>query len=154
MHHLEKEITLNVSEEKVWEFLATPLNLNELTPPDLDFRILSELPDKMYNGLMIQYEIRIPLFGTHRWLTEIKHINEGISFVDEQRAGPYKLWYHQHVVEPAGKEMTRMIDRVTYLLPFGPLGRLVHQMKVKHMLEGIFDYRTQRLYEIFGEGRP
>jgi ligand-binding SRPBCC domain-containing protein len=66
MHHLEKEITLNVSEEKVWEFLATPLNLNELTPPDLDFRILSELPDKMYNGLMIQYEIRIPLFGTHR----------------------------------------------------------------------------------------
>jgi ligand-binding SRPBCC domain-containing protein len=154
MHVIDKKITLNAAPEEVWAFLATPLNLDELTPPYLEFRILSDLPDKMYNGLMITYEIRIPLFGTHRWLTEIKHINEGVSFVDEQRVGPYKLWYHQHMIEPFGKDMTRMIDRVTYLLPFGPLGRLVHKVKVKHMLEEIFDYRTQRLYELFGEGRP
>lgn len=153
MHVLEKKITLNAAPEEVWEFLATPLNLNELTPPDLDFRILSDLPEKMYNGLMVTYEIGIPFFGTHRWLTEIKHVNEGVSFVDEQRVGPYKIWYHQHMIEPVGKEMTRMIDRVAYLLPFGPLGALVHKVKVKHMLEEIFDYRTQRLYEIFGEGR-
>jgi ligand-binding SRPBCC domain-containing protein len=152
MHLLEKEITLDAPVEKVWEFLATPLNLNELTPPDLDFKIISELPDKMYNGLMIQYEIRIPLFGIHRWLTEIKHINEGVSFVDEQRVGPYKLWYHQHVIEPNGEKMTNMIDRVAYQLPFGPIGVLVHNVKVKQMLDEIFDYRTQRLYELFGEG--
>ena len=42
MHLLEKEITLNAPADKVWEFLATPLNLNELTPPDLDFKIISE----------------------------------------------------------------------------------------------------------------
>ncbi|MEJ2197171.1 MAG: SRPBCC family protein [Desulfuromonadales bacterium] len=154
MHVIDKKITLHAAPQEVWAFLATPLNLNELTPPDLEFRILSDLPDKMYNGLMITYEIAIPLFGTHRWLTEIKHINEGVSFVDEQRVGPYKLWYHQHFIEPVGEEMTRMIDRVTYLLPFGLLGRLVHKVKVKHMLEEIFDYRTQRLYELFGEGRP
>ena len=154
MHVIDKKITLHAAPEEVWAFLATPLNLDELTPPDLEFRILSDLPDTMYNGLMITYELGIPLFGTHRWLTEIKHINEGISFVDEQRVGPYKLWYHQHMIEPVGKEMTRMIDRVTYLLPFGPLGTLVHKVKVKHMLEEIFDYRTQRLYELFGEGRP
>jgi ligand-binding SRPBCC domain-containing protein len=154
MHVIDKKITLHAAPQEVWAFLATPLNLNELTPPDLEFRILSDLPDKMYNGLMITYEIAIPLFGTHRWLTEIKHINEGVSFVDEQRVGPYKLWYHQHFIEPVGEEMTRMIDRVTYLLPFGLLGRLVHKVKVKHMLEEIFNYRTQRLYELFGEGRP
>ncbi|MBW2511862.1 MAG: SRPBCC family protein [Deltaproteobacteria bacterium] len=154
MHVIDKKITLHAAPQEVWAFLATPLNLNELTPPDLEFRILSDLPDKMYNGLMITYEIAIPLFGTHRWLTEIKHINEGVSFVDEQSVGPYKLWYHQHFIEPVGKEMTRMIDRVTYLLPFGPLGRMVHKVKVKHMLEEIFNYRTQRLYELFGEGRP
>ena len=154
MHLLETEITLNAPAGQVWEFLATPLNLNELTPPDLDFKIITELPDKMYNGLLIEYQIRIPLFGAHRWLTEIKHIHEGISFVDEQRVGPYKLWYHQHTIEPQGYSTTRMIDRVTYKLPFGPLGALVHQLKVKPMLDGIFDYRTQRLYELFGEGRP
>ena len=153
MHILEREVLLNAEPAKVWDVLATPLNLNELTPPGLDFKIISELPAKMYNGLMIQYEIRIPLFGTHRWLTEIKHIDEGVSFVDEQRIGPYKLWYHQHVIEPVGDSKTRMIDRVTYQLPFGPLGILVHEMKVKQMLQEIFDYRTQRLYQIFGEGR-
>ena len=154
MHVLERNILLNTEREKVWQFLATPLNLNELTPPDLDFKIISELPDTMYNGLMIQYEIRIPLFGTHRWLTEIKHIHEGISFVDEQRIGPYRLWYHQHMIEPYSESQTRMIDRVTYQLPFGPLGTLVHNFKVKQMLEEIFDYRTVCLYKRFGEGRP
>ena len=154
MHVLEKEITLDAPKAKVWEFLATPLNLNELTPPSLDFKIISELPDKMYNGLMIQYEIRIPMFGTHRWLTEIKHIHNGISFVDEQRIGPYKLWYHQHTIESVADCQTRMIDRVTYQMPFGLLGLLVRKVKVSQMLEEIFDYRTKCLYEIFGKGSP
>lgn len=152
MHLLEKEISITAPADEVWEFLATPLNLNQLTPPDLDFKIISELPERMYNGLMIEYQIAIPLFGTHCWLTEIKHIHEGTSFVDEQRIGPYKLWYHQHIIEPLGERSTRMIDRVTYQLPFGPLGVLVHRLKVKQMLVEIFDYRTKRLYEIFAEG--
>ena len=62
MHVIDKKITLHAAPEEVWAFLATPLNLNELTPPDLEFRILSDLPDTMYNGLMITYEIGIPLF--------------------------------------------------------------------------------------------
>lgn len=152
MQLLEKKVSLKAPVDKVWEFLATPLNLNQLTPPDLDFKIISELPDKMYNGLLIQYEIRIPLFGTHRWLTEIKHIHEGVSFVDEQRVGPYKLWYHQHLIQPGADSQTRMIDRVVYQLPFGPLGTLIHLVKIKQMLNEIFDYRTQRLYQLFGEG--
>lgn len=152
MHVLEREIVINADAAKVWQFLATPLNLNELTPPDLDFKILTELPASMYNGLMIQYEIRIPFFGTHRWLTEIKHINAGVSFVDEQRVGPYKLWYHEHFIAPVGEQQTRMIDRVTYQLPLGPLGILVNKVIVKQMLDEIFDYRTMRLYELFGEG--
>ena len=154
MHFLERDIVLDADASRVWDFLATPLNLDELTPPDLDFKIVTDLPDKMYNGLLIEYEIAIPMFGTHRWLTEIKHINDGVSFVDEQRVGPYKLWYHQHIIEPVPGQQTRMLDRVTYQLPFGPLGLLVHQIKVKQMLNEIFDYRTQRLYELYGEGRP
>ena len=62
MHLLEREIVLNTGPARVWEFLATPVNLNELTPPGLDFRIISELPDKMYNGLLIEYAISIPMF--------------------------------------------------------------------------------------------
>ena len=88
MHLLEREIILDTDSDKIWEFLSTPINLNELTPPDLHFKILSEVPDKMFNGLTILYEIKIPYFGKQSWLTEIKHIIPGHSFVDEQRRGP------------------------------------------------------------------
>ena len=150
MHTLEREIILDTDPETLWAFLSTPVNLNDLTPPDLHFQILSEIPDRMYNGLTILYEIQIPIFGKRRWLTEIKHIEQGSFFVDEQRVGPYKLWYHQHRIEAVGKK-TRMLDRVCYQLPLGIIGQLVHKFWVKGMLETIFTYRATRLVERFGE---
>ena len=149
MHFLERSIILNATTDQLWAFLATPANLNELTPPQLQFKILSALPDQMYNGLTILYAVRIPLFGTRRWLTEIKHIRTGEYFVDEQRLGPYRYWYHEHRLEPVGENQTRMIDRVSYQLPFGVLGLLVHKVWVKKMLEQIFDYRSERLAKLF-----
>ena len=149
MHILERSITINRPSETLWEFIATPSNLNLLTPPELDFKILSDLPETMYNGLTVLYEIRIPLFGRKRWLTEIKHIRAGVSFVDEQRIGPYSLWYHYHQVEAVGAEQTRMLDRVHYRLPLEPLSSIVHQLKVKSMLADIFSYREEKLRELF-----
>lgn len=149
MHFLEREIILNADIETVWTFMATPTNLNDLTPPELHFQIISELPDKMYNGLTILYSIQIPLFGKQHWLTEIKHIREEEYFVDEQRVGPYRLWYHEHSIKPAGEKQTQMIDRVSYQLPFGFLGYLAYRFWVKNMLDDIFDYRAKRLSELF-----
>ncbi len=151
MHLLERELILNAKPERVWEFLSTPINLNELTPPDLHFQVLSEVPEKMYNGLTILYEIKIPVFGKRRWLTEIKHIQEGTFFIDEQRLGPYRLWYHQHRIECFERQKTRMIDSVFYQLPYGIIGSLVHKLWIKNMLEEIFDYRAARLRELFGK---
>ena len=151
MHLLEREIILNSHPDKVWEFLSTPNNLNELTPPDLHFQVLSKVPDKMYNGLTILYEIQIPVFGKRRWLTEIKHIQDGSFFVDEQRLGPYRFWYHEHRIESLEDQKTRMLDRVCYQFSFGLFGALVHKFWVKNMLEEIFEYRARRLVELFGE---
>ena len=149
MHQLHRDIILNVRSDELWDFIATPKNLNQLTPAELDFKILSDIPEHMYNGLTILYEIKIPLLGQRRWLTEIKHIRDGISFVDEQLIGPYKLWYHYHEVKAIGSDRTRMTDRVHYRLPFEPLSRPVHEFWLKNMLEGIFDYRSARLKELF-----
>lgn len=149
MHELHREIILDAPCDTLWGFIATPKNLNLLTPPDLNFQIVSELPERMYEGMTILYRIRIPLFGTHRWLTEIKHIREGVSFVDEQRIGPYRLWYHYHQVERLGVKRTKMIDHVTYALPFGPLGKMVHSLRVRQLLRDIFDYRRGKLLELF-----
>jgi len=42
---------------------------------------------------MIAYRIRIAPGIRIRWLTEIRHVS---FFADEQRIGPYRLWYHEH----------------------------------------------------------
>jgi ligand-binding SRPBCC domain-containing protein len=60
--------------------------------------------------------------------------------VDEQRIGPYKIWHHEHHFKEVegGVEMT---DIVSYALPFGILGRMMHPIIVKKKLEEIFDFR-------------
>lgn len=148
MQILFRQQQLKVSPEQLWAFIATPANLNLLTPPELQFEFCSELPATMTDGLLLLYRIRIPLFGRHRWLTEIKHIRPGSSFVDEQRLGPYHFWYHYHEVQ-ARNGGSLMLDRVTYQLPFGPLGTLVERLLVRGMLERIFDYRAEKLRELF-----
>lgn len=148
---LLREQIIPADVERVWAFFATPRNLDELTPPDLKFRILTAVPQQMYPGLLIEYRIS-PLAGVWlRWVTEIRHMREREYFVDEQRLGPYRLWYHEHHFEavPGG---TKMTDRVTYEIGWGPLGRLAGKLWVDRQLAGIFDYRARKVAEIFGRG--
>jgi hypothetical protein len=46
-----------------------------------------------------------------------------------------------------------MTDVVRYRLPFGVIGRVAHAFKVRRDVERIFDYRFQRIGEMFG-ARP
>lgn len=142
IHQLHRATVVNASLDLVWDFIATPRNLNRITPENMSFEILSDVPEVMHNGLLIEYRVNIPFFGRWRWLTEIKHIHQGHSFVDEQRSGPYKLWYHYHEVKPH-LEGTEIIDRVTYQMPFGLLGDLVNAIIVKRQLNDIFNHREQ-----------
>ncbi len=130
-----------------WDFISTPKNLDAITPDDMPFEICSEVPDTMYNGLLIEYRVGIPLLGKQTWLTELKHIREQHSFVDEQRIGPYKLWYHYHeITEVSGG--VRFVDRVNYVLPFGPLGAIAHTIYVRRKLQHIFNHRAQVLPQL------
>ena len=107
------------------------------------------MPKTIYNGLIIVYQINLPIIGRRKWVTEIKHVREGISFVDEQRSGPYGFWYHLHELSDAGVEQSRMRYQVHYLVPFGLLGRSFAGGMVRSRLEEIFDYRSERMKEIF-----
>lgn len=148
IHHLCRTTSVPAPVEVVWDFIATPKNLNLITPQNLSFTILSEAPEKMYEGLLIRYRVSIPLFGKWSWLTEIKHIRDRKSFVDEQRSGPYRLWYHYHEVKPYS-DGTNIIDEVTYQMPLGFLGDLVNTMIIKRQLDEIFNYREEVFKKIF-----
>ena len=144
MYILEQQQKVSGSLEQAWAFLQNPANLDRITPPDLKFRIVTEVPAVMVNGLIIEYRITIPFIGTHAWVTEIKHIREGISFVDEQRLGPYRFWYHYHEIRQE-EDGVLLIDRVHYQPPMGILGRIAHWFYIRRTLDRIFDYRRKRL---------
>lgn len=152
LYRLARRQFLPAPIERVWPYFATPANLNEMTPPDMDFQIVAGGEPPMYAGQLIEYRVRFLPFVRSLWLTEIAHVVEGRYFVDEQRLGPYRFWYHEHLFEPAEGGVW-MTDRVTYALPFGPLGDLVHAVWVRRKLEHIFDFRRRKMTEIFGPER-
>jgi ligand-binding SRPBCC domain-containing protein len=150
IHTLNMKLTIRASREQAWAFFSNPRNLAKITPPEMGFHIITpDLPDSIYSGLMIQYKVT-PLLGIPmQWLTEITHVKDGEYFVDEQRVGPYAIWHHEHWFRPAGEGLIEMEDRVTYVLPFQPLGEIVHPLLVQPQLERIFGFREKAVREIF-----
>jgi ligand-binding SRPBCC domain-containing protein len=142
---------LPVSINEIWDFISSPLNLKDITPEHMGFDVTSKNgQDKMYPGMIITYKVS-PLFGIKlNWVTEITHVKDFEFFVDEQRIGPYKLWHHQHLIEPIEGGIL-MTDIVTYQPPLGLLGAIANTIIIKSQLRDIFDYREKMLENRFGK---
>jgi len=150
VYRLSSKQKLPITVDKAWEFLSSPKNLKTITPAYMSFDIVSGADRPMFAGQIIQY-IVTPVLGIKtNWVTEITHVVDKQYFVDEQRFGPYALWHHKHFIKEidGGVEMEDIID---YKVPFGFLGRLVHPILVKPKLAEIFNHRTKKLIELFGE---
>ena len=144
---LERIQTVRRSLGEVFDFYANPENLARITPRWLGFRMLTP-SSEMRAGLRIEYRIH-PLGVPQRWVSEITVWDPPHRFVDEQRRGPYRRWHHLHefCAKAGGTEIR---DRVTYELPFGPLGTLAHALVVRRQLSSILAYRERAVRELFG----
>lgn len=67
-------------------------------------------------------------------------------FVDEQVAGPFRRWWHEHRFEPAPGG-TLMTDTVEYASPAGPLGRLVDRVVLTRYMTRLLSTRNRWLAE-------
>lgn len=148
MYQLIKKQFVQTDLQTCWDFFSSPKNLKVITPDYMGFNVLTEIPEKMYEGLMIEYKVTPLLSIPMNWITEIKYVHDKEFFVDEQRKGPYKIWHHEHHFKEVegGVEMT---DIVSYEIPMGILGRMMYPVIVKKKLEEIFDYRFKKVDEIF-----
>ena len=145
-YQLNREQWLPRPVDEVYSFFSRPENLQVITPPWLDFRMV-ETPESLAAGSLIRYRLRwrwVPI----RWTTEVCEWNPPNGFVDRAVSGPYALWNHEHRFE-AHDGGTTMRDRVTYALPFGWVGRLVHGAVVKRDVERIFDFRAETMRRLF-----
>ena len=149
MHRFQCQQTLPNNLDEAWDFFSSPANLLLMTPPELNLVPITEIPQEMYEGMFVTYRVK-PIAGIPMtWVTEITHIKHHQYFIDEQRLGPYRIWHHQHHFKevPGGVEMTDILD---YRIPLGPVGILLQKIMIGKKVEQIFEYRRQRLTELFG----
>jgi len=134
----------------VFDFFADVANLQRITPPELNFSIVTPLPIVMQAGTTIDF--RLSLLGVpFEWQTEIAAWEPPHMFVDRQIKGPYAEWTHQHTFRTIGEGRTVVEDNVTYSLPALPLGELAQPL-VSRQLERIFAYRRETILKIL-QGR-
>ncbi len=152
-HVLEREQFLPITLDHAWAFFSTPRNLARITPPGMGLVMREPFDDApAHTGQRITYRVR-PLLGVPVfWETLIERVEAPHVFVDTQRKGPFKRWWHEHRFEATG-EGTLMRDRLEYELPLGVLGEFAHVLLVQRRIKSIFDHRFATLQALFADGK-
>jgi ligand-binding SRPBCC domain-containing protein len=150
IYELRRQVFIPAPIEEVFSFFSAAENLNAITPPWLDFKILTPLPIRMEKNTFIDYSLK--LMGLRfTWETEITAWQPPERFVDRQIRGPYRVWEHTHLfAEKDGG--TQMTDMIRYAVPGFVLSPLIHFLLVRPRLDKIFSFREESILKYFGAG--
>jgi len=142
---LARSTILPLELNEVFAFFSKPQNLERITPPELNFHLVSPVALEIGTNTVIDY--RLKMWGIpFRWRSLISHWDPPHKFVDEQIEGPYKLWHHTHSFSPVDGG-TKIEDRVLYRLPLWPVGELARPLIGLH-LRRIFSYRERAIHTL------
>lgn len=149
-YNLKQFQIINRPIEEVFKFFSDAKNLEKITPEVLNFKILKMSTDKVQEGSVIDYQLKlhgIPL----SWKTIITEWEDNAKFVDYQESGPYKVWYHRHLFFRINENETLMVDDVDFVLPLGALGRFFAGWYVKADVSKIFKFRYDILNKVWND---
>lgn len=142
-YRLTTQVLLNRELDEVFKFCCSPHNLDSITPRWMTLRVKGTEKVRMAEGTRIRYRLRLhglPAF----WQSDITAWDPPYRFVDEQRIGPFRAWFHEHTFESVdGGTIAR--DVAVYRVPGG---RLVHGAFVGRDLRRLFAHRQRRLREV------
>jgi ligand-binding SRPBCC domain-containing protein len=144
VREFEADLWLPQPRADVFGFFSDAANLDLITPPWVNFQMITRLPIEMHVGTLIDYKLRIHGLPV-RWRSKITVWEPPVRFVDEQLRGPYQLWIHEHTfAERDGG--TLICDRVQYAVPFDCLA---YPLLVRGDVKRIFRYRSDTLRRRF-----
>ena len=148
---LTRSLTLDLPRKEVFDFFADAGNLERITPPELNFHIITPQPFEIKKGALIDYQLKVRGFPVS-WQTIISLWNPPFEFVDQALRSPYKQWIHRHTFTELSENKTLIEDEVKYRLPLEPFGNPAHRF-VRRELEYIFDFRQKAVAEILQSNR-
>jgi len=130
--------------QEAWDFFSSPHHLNDITPAFFHVEITSNVPEKIYAGLLISYRMKVVFGIPMAWLSEVSQCDEPKRFVYQQRIGPFKFWSHEVCLSETQSGI-QLEDIMFYAMPFGWLGELLNRWLIADRLARIFDTRRDVL---------
>lgn len=151
----EKSVNVPVNVERLWDWHMQPGAFERLCPPWQRLVPVS-LPERPEAGAEAHFKICAGPLKLN-WRARLGPVEAPYRFVDTQTEGPFACWHHEHRMEADGESGSRLVDRVTYGLPYGmgtiPLLRRHGQSE----LDRLFAFRHQRMCADLGrfpDGTP
>ena len=142
------KIQVPVSALRQWHFEKDAFE--RLMPPWEKVNII-EFPGELTNGCRAVFQVGMgPIKQT--WIAEHEITETG--FIDRQVEGPFAFWEHHHRFLSLGADSSRLVDSISYRLPFGVLGRIFGIPIVRSKLNRLFRYRHEVTREALENGPP
>jgi ligand-binding SRPBCC domain-containing protein len=119
---------------------------------DLHVRSMTDSDERAVGGITSG---RIGLGQTVTWrakhlgiwwsmTSKVTALDRPSRFVDEQVKGPFSRFRHEHIFEPTSSG-TRMVDRISFDAPAGPIGDLVERAVLGRYVRGLTEARNDFL---------
>lgn len=138
---------INCDVSQVFPFFSNEKNLELITPSFLSFKVLGKDTPTVRQGTAIEYSLKMRGIS-FKWKSLINKFEDKKSFTDTQINGPYKKWVHTHQFIPV-KKGTLIKDEIVYKLPLGIIGKFFAGKLVANDLKRVFDFRYEKIKEIF-----
>lgn len=139
INRYERIVLIDCPLEEAFKFHSDTNNLKKITPEFIKVKILKiDLPLRLYSEIMLQI-IQFGFIKT-KWNIQLTDFQPFNLITDTQTKGPFKIWKHSHCFEDRGGK-TLMTDKISYVLPFGIIGRIADKLFIAKMIDKQFEFR-------------
>lgn len=143
---IETSLNLACTPADLFDFLARPTHLLEISPPEIRLQLL-EAPDRLHIGARLT--VRAERWGMPQVLvSEVTAFETETLIVEEQRSGPLRRFLHTRRLRafPGGVELAECIE---FEPPSGLIGLMVTAERIDKELRPLLAYRHERMAHLF-----
>lgn len=137
----EKQTEMPCSAEALFRWHEQPNAFHALMPPGTPVKVIRHDGHVRDGAKAVLRVGRWPF--CFRWELEHRGYQADRRFCDEQVRGPFSIYRHEHLVKPIDGRRSILHDRITFALPFGPIGAMIGRMIVMREFERLFTFRHE-----------
>jgi len=144
---LEFETIIDCTLEGLHAFHANPYNLPLITPPNIKVEVI-KLDKPIQEGSQGVLKIKKGLIA-FEWEFVFEKVTPYL-LIDRSLRSPFKSFVHEHHFIAIEDSRTKLLDRITFELPFAPLSNPIAWF-VRYDIKNMFVYRHQKTLEYFSD---